>query len=476
MAPGTKTSTPLNHTSIHTTHHHICRRCHILLWGILTALFFVSGSIRAQHGGALSSYSRFGVGLLNDQSQTWNRAMGGVGVALPSSNRLNTMNAASYAHLDSLSFILDAGMSGIFGNMKADGNSKNVNSANFDYIAIGMRLRKGLGIGFGFRPYSTIDYNYSITSPGALRDDITGELVRTTTDYIGAGGLNEVFAGLGWTPFKNFALGANISILWGDLEHYMGQHFTTDGSTNSNFDGFNFYQYASVLTYKLDIGAQYAIRLSPRDWLTIGANVGIGHKFDGEAYLLRFMSTGDTLTVNSEKDAYDLPMTYSAGVSWQHKNRLLVAADAHYQTWGSCRAPMMEITDNTVTYPSTSNLYNNMYTLKAGVEYTPNPLSPKHYYKHMKYRLGISYTSPYMNIPQTYNNRVQMMEGPRELCVSLGLGLPINNRINNRSMVNIGVQWLNRRSATAGFITENYVMLNLGVSFNEMWFMKYKIK
>ena len=66
----------------------------------------------AQSGGTSSSYSRFGLGLLNDQAQGWNRAMGGVGVALPSGNKLNTMNPASYAHLDSLSFILDAGMSG----------------------------------------------------------------------------------------------------------------------------------------------------------------------------------------------------------------------------------------------------------------------------------------------------------------------------------------------------------------------------
>lgn len=93
--------------------------------------------VHSQNGGSNSSYSRFGLGLLNDQSQGWNKAMGGVGVALPSGSKLNTMNPASYAHIDSLSFILDLGMSGHFGRMSMSGSGVNVNNASFDYIAAG---------------------------------------------------------------------------------------------------------------------------------------------------------------------------------------------------------------------------------------------------------------------------------------------------------------------------------------------------
>ena len=65
----------------------------------------------AQSNGTNSSYSRYGLGLLCDQSQGYNRSMGGVGQALRSGNRLNKLNPASYSAIDSLSFLFDVGMS-----------------------------------------------------------------------------------------------------------------------------------------------------------------------------------------------------------------------------------------------------------------------------------------------------------------------------------------------------------------------------
>ena len=59
--------------------------------------------------------------------------------------------------------------------------------------------------------------------------------------------------------------------------------------------------------------------------------------------------------------------------------------------------------------------------------------------------------------------------------MGVGAGLPITNKINNRSVVNVGVQWMRRASAASGMITEDYLLLNLGVTFNERWFVKYKI-
>lgn len=87
------------------------------------------------------------------------------------------------------------------------------------------------------------------------------------------------------------------------------------------------------------------------------------------------MTTGDTLTVNGEKNGFDIPMTYAGGVAWQHRNNLIVSADFHYQSWGNCRMPMMDISGGNVTYPSTSRMYKDNFMVKAGVEYTPNPAS-----------------------------------------------------------------------------------------------------
>jgi hypothetical protein len=61
-----------------------------------------------------------------------------------------------------------------------------------------------------------------------------------------------------------------------------------------------------------------------------------------------------------------------------------------------------------------------------------------------------------------------------ELRMGMGVGLPITNKINNRSVVNVGVQWLRRSSGAVG-LKEDYFVINLGMTFNERWFVKYKI-
>ncbi|HBE55119.1 MAG TPA: hypothetical protein DDW22_03540 [Prevotellaceae bacterium] len=102
-----------------------------------------------------------------------------------------------------------------------------------------------------------------------------------------------------------------------------------------------------------------------------------------------------------------------------------------------------------------------------GAQYTPDP-TDRHYARRMQYRVGANYSTPYL--------RVNGARGPYEVGISAGLGLPITNKINNRSMVNIGMQWLRRKSASAGLVTEDYFLVNVGMTFNENWFMKFKIQ
>jgi hypothetical protein len=42
--------------------------------------------------------------------------------------------------------------------------------------------------------------------------------------------------------------------------------------------------------------------------------------------------------------------------------------------------------------------------------------------------------------------------------------------------VNVGLQWQRRSASGAGMIKEDYFVINLGVTFNERWFLKYKIE
>lgn len=427
---------------------------------LLLAIMTVTAN--AQTNGSNSSYSRFGLGTLADQSQGFNRGMGGVGIALHQGNRVNMLNPASYASIDSLSFILDAGMSLSAGHMKSGGSSVNVNNCSLDYVNAGLRLRKGLGMSFGFVPYSTIGYNF-YRERNVTNDQTTTLPIKTTSTYAGDGGLHQTYIGLGWNPIGHLSIGMNASFMWGTISHSMAQAFYEGESSSTAYSKLNSVHEANLKTYKLDFGVQYPIRLTANDWLTVGATVGLGHKIKSDATLTRYTSVGDSTEVTA-KSPFDLPYTYGGGLAWQHKNTLQVAVDYKFEGWDECRTPHATSKPGELTYLGATGDYKNRSRFAAGVQYTPDP-SAKNYLKRVQYRMGGNYSTPYL--------RVNGQDGPSEMTLSAGLGLPI---INNRSVVNLNFQWLHRKPSSVSLITENYFMVNIGLTFNENWFMKFKIQ
>ena len=136
------------------------------------SLLLAPCSLHAQVAGTLSSYSRFGLGLPHDQSQGFNKSMGGVGLGFRIGNRVNVANPASYSAIDSLSLILDVGMSGSFGRMSQGAKSVGINNATFDYVHAGMHIAKNLGLALGYMPYTSIGYDFS--SPDqSISSDVT---------------------------------------------------------------------------------------------------------------------------------------------------------------------------------------------------------------------------------------------------------------------------------------------------------------
>jgi hypothetical protein len=48
------------------------------------------------------------------------------------------------------------------------------------------------------------------------------------------------------------------------------------------------------------------------------------------------------------------------------------------------------------------------------------------------------------------------------------------NAYNNRSSLNISAQYVN--NSAAGLIKENTFRINIGLTFNEKWFAKWKVE
>lgn len=447
------------------------------LLGIFLAIA-ATVSVAAQNTGAISSYSRFGLGLTEDESVGFTQGMGKVSVALPSGSRINIGNPASYAQIDSLSLIFDVGASFSIAKQQVQGASVKTYGGSFDYAIGGWRMKRGLGIALGFMPYTTIKYDFMKTRRVGLENQTTSAII-SSQSFIGEGGCHRAFIGVGWSPIPHngFSIGANVGLIWGSYAHEMTQAFSVGGIATDTYSSIMQTQKANIFTYRIDLGAQYPVKVGKEDWIIAGATATLGHNTGTTVTLDRYTLIGDSLKSTPIKNALDIPYSFGIGLSWQHRNYLMVAADYTQERWAGCKVPVLESnitnTDGIFDYSSKTDRYSNRHKVNAGLEFYPSVLGTGNsFFKRMRYRLGAFYSTPYLRI---MDSQGILQDGPSEYGISFGVGIPIINRINNRSSVNLSFEWKRRQPQYASFITENYYMIHLGITFNERWFMKYKI-
>lgn len=419
----------------------------------------ISSSIMAQ-GGTLSPYSQFGLGKIADQSIGSSRGMGGVGYAFRESNQVNSLNPASYSGVDSLTFLFDAGMSMQNTNFSENGKSKNAKTADFEYVVASFRAMKHLGIGVGILPYSNVGYDYQYTSTPIDNYQTAPSFDVNTTytmSYAGTGGLHQIFLGAGYEPLKGLSVGFNISYLWGTFTNGIT---TTYSDTHVNplakiFAG-------EVASYKLDLGIQYSRNITKNDNATIGITVSPGHNLGATPECL--IISGDSLK-GYAGNGYSIPTQIGIGLAYKHKNIWRVGLDYDLQTWSNIPVISYISADDKHSDLGKTTSYKNRQSIKMGGEYCKN-VDSRSFFDRIRYRLGFGYSSSYFNIGDNV--------GPREISLSAGLGIPIVNTYNTRSIVNIGFTWQNYKAAN--LMTENTLLLNIGLTFNERWFAKWKFE
>lgn len=424
--------------------------------GFLTT--FVALVAWGQRSGMMSPYSQYGLGTLADQSQSVSRGMGGTGIGLRDGKLVNTLNPASYSAVDSLTMLFDVGLSGLMTNLKENGNSVNARSADFDYAVGLFRVRKNMGVSFGLIPYSDVGYSY--TSTISLNNTV-GNLTET---YTGSGGLNQGFIGVGWAPVKPLSVGVNLAYLWGD---YTRSVYTTGSSVNSLSKTYS----ASVSSYNITFGAQWQQPVGRKNQVTLGATFGLGHKLGADP-ACDIINTNTSTQVSDTtsfiiKDGLELPMTVGAGFAWNHDQKLTVAADFSMQKWGSVGFPSYQ--ESASQFILRKDLLKDRTRMGIGADYVPNPEHLRNYLMRVHYRIGAAYATPYY--------KINGQDGPKEFSLSAGLGLPLLSKWNlqaaMRPVLNISAQWV--RTSAKDLITDNTFRINIGLTFNERWFAKWRV-
>lgn len=410
--------------------------------------------------GTNSPYSQFGLGVLSEQSSGFNRGMNGLGLGFHEGNQVNYLNPASYARLDTLTFLFDAGISLHLTNFSEKGVRRNAKNANIEYVVAGFKAARRLGLSFGLIPFSNVGYQYSTSQALTAQP---GSTILTNT-YTGTGGVRQAYLGIGWEPIKGLALGANMSYMWGDYNRRLINSYS-DGSVNNLV-----HQYTiDIRSYKVDFGAQYTAKVSSKDYITLGLTFSPTHKIGGKPQLQEILTNSqtnvsDTTSYGGDFDL-NLPNFFGVGLMWNHNGKWKVGADYTLQQWSTVKFPSYETNGSVSSFALRDNVLTDRHKLTLGGDFCPAPFS-RNFFNRIHYRAGVSYATPYIKV---YGN-----DGPTEMSASIGFGIPIINPYNNRSFLNVSAQWVH--STAKNYITENVFRINVGLTFNELWFKKWKLE
>ena len=408
-----------------------------ILFGFLALQLFGASVLMAQNG-TMTPYSRYGYGILNDNATSAQRAMGGVGYAMISGRQTNVMNPASYAAVDSMTFLFDMGvdLTSIWQNETVDGSNltdKNI-GGGLDYVTIQFPLCKFMGMSAGVLPYSSVGYAFG------------NEIAHGATSRQGSGSLNQLYAGIAGKVFKGFSVGVNVAYLFGTT--YNDSYAYTNAGATTLFE-----REFEVRDWRMDIGVQYSLLLNPKNRLNLGVVYSPKKAFHGHAITYAYDMNQETAPVETDNiklnGSYTMAETWGAGIGWEWDKRLYLEGDFTYQPWGK------------VKYQGAEGQLFNRYKVSGGLQFTPKPRGS--YFQRVQYRAGAFANRDYLNVR---GNSV------REVGASIGFGLPTPV---TKTMVNIGLEWRHRQAHPNPLIKENYLCVTLGLNINELWFRPSKI-
>src|SRR6056297_2024987 len=182
---------------------------------VIAIVCMASMGMYAQNG-TVSPYSFFGIGDLRTSSTVENQMMGHIGVYADSIH-LNLQNPAAYGKLglevmDKVGLVAyTAGISNKQFRLKSFTEEENSSVTNLDYLSLGFSLGKGLGMGFGIMPYSSVGYNFV--------DERTNGGQALTNIFSGEGDLTKVYYSVGYEIFKDISLGVTVNYNFGTLNN-----------------------------------------------------------------------------------------------------------------------------------------------------------------------------------------------------------------------------------------------------------------
>jgi hypothetical protein len=381
-----------------------------------------------------SPSSRLGYGELNENLPGAYRAMGGVGTGMRSNKAINPAQPASYTACDSMTFMFDLAGSFLYTNYGDAFGQQNKVNGNLEYMTLQFPIwKRYVAFSAGITPYSAVGYSFS------LLDSINSDYHHTKT-YSGEGGFTQVYGGLSFNICDWIALGANAYYMFGDLNKTRSLAFS-DVSIKTVTQ----YDQLKIGSLRLRYGVQL-FHTFGKHTIVLGGVFENKQRFSHSEYMQVETTTSDTVEILN--NAFELPMMYGAGISYNYAGRLTLAVDYQCQDWTN------------VKYFNEEGTLRTRERWAAGIEYRHDPMS-RNYAHQIYWRVGANYSTAY-----------SMTSTMPEIGVSAGIGFPLRTI---GTVINTTFEYVHRGAMDNNALSENALRLVVNAAIAENWFFKRKL-
>jgi hypothetical protein len=382
----------------------------------------------AQHSTS-SPYSTIGIGEIDSKIYGLNSGMANVGIGIYRPGFLNNTNPAAIA-VDSSFFIFDVSLSGALSQYSTAGMKEYANNENIKKVAFGVRIFSKLAVSAGILPYSNVQYK--IQSDAYVEG---GQNEQYTIYHEGSGGLSKVYLAASYKLLPYLYAGVNTSYLFGRINR------------NETLSNQMVQTISEVDEILFDFGLMYNKKLNLNTTVTAGLVFG----YESKIKMKNYKTVSSLGTTETESSTFtSLPRNIGVGFSIYNNSGhsyKMFAADYKLHNWANIKSP-----DSRMRYA-------NNHRINAGIEYIPNYRTPTNYFQRIQYQAGAYFENSNLIVN---GNRIS------EIGATAGMVFPLKN---NYTQIFLSAD-LGRRGG-AGLINENFVRINLGVSVNQLWFIRW---
>lgn len=410
-------------------------------FNILIIFILFTHSIYSQSS---SPYTRYGIGDLKYSFSARQQGMGQLGVSLLDKAHISTTNPASWSDFNRTR--IEFGLT--YNGVSISNNSSSYFTADTELegftFGFPVSSEYGVGIAMGLIPYSRISYqaiqNYQ--SSDTLISDYS-------ISYEGKGGLSKLFIGLSYRLPFDFSIGATLDYYFGNLNYYSKLTFKNENNFTADY---NLAYRPKGFGTTIGFISSNLTKLLNADFLSdlrVGGSINLVSKLDTDTILT---TTSSILvdTVAQSRTKIELPLRINLGLSFILGKNYLVTIDYSSQNYRN-----FKIADRT------SNNLRDAFKFSTGFEFIQTQQLGMSFWERVNWRFGLSYEQTPYYLKNTGINQYSVFAG-----TTFPLG--VDNSID------LAVQYSIRGTTENDLLKENFIKLNLGISFGELWFIRYE--